>query len=213
MVSIETSTPKISSKRSLSSPVLQAGFTLFEILIVVAIIASLMAALLPRFRKPDVGIKKTARHLLVLGRDVRNQARLKDRTYRIAFRMDGPKHGYWVESAAGSVIPKSQLKIEEELKLPEDERPKDAFQKDEKYTKKEFELPKDFYIGLVETPSLSEGVTQGMAYVYFTPEGLVEPAAIQLTNRKDITWTLIYNPLTGHADIIEKAVRLRDLKD
>lgn len=203
------STPRNLSKRQTRS----GGFSLFEILIVIAIIAGVMAAILPRFRKPDAGIKKTARHLLVLGRDIRNQARLKNRTYRIVFRMDGLAHGYWVESAPGNVIPKTELQIQEELKLPEEERPKDQFQKDEKYTKKEFELAKGFFIGLVETPASKEGVGQGDAYVYFSPEGLVEPAAIQLTNRKEVTWTVVFNPLTGHADIIDKAIRLRDMKD
>ncbi len=153
-----------------------------------------------------------ARHLTVLGRDVRNQARLKSRTFRIAFRMDGERHGYWVESAAGLVVPKTVFRLQEEEKMREEDRPKENFQKEPKYTKKEFEVPKGLFFGLVETPAKVEGVTTGMGYVYFSPEGLVEPAAIQLTNRKELTWTLIVSPLTGHADILDKAVRLRDVK-
>lgn len=172
-----------------------------------------MVTMVPRLiRKPDSAIKKVSHHIKVLSRDVRNQARLKSRTFRLAFRMDGETHGYWVESAPGLVVPKTILKIEEELKLRDEDRPKESFQKEEKYTKKEFEVPRNLYFGMVETPALGEGVTEGMAYVYFTPEGLVEPAAIQLTNRDQLTWTLITSPLTGHSDVIQKAVRLRDVK-
>lgn len=173
-----------------------------------------MATLVPRLiKKPDSAIKRVSHHLTVLTRDVRNQARLKSRTFRIVFRMDGDRHGYWVESAAGIVVPKTVLKLEEEAKMSDEDRPKENFQKEEKYTKKEFEMGKDLFFGLVETPAQSAGVSQGLAYLYFSPEGLVEPAAVQLTNRNQLTWTLIVSPLTGHSDIIQKSVRLRDVKD
>ncbi|PWU17233.1 MAG: prepilin-type cleavage/methylation domain-containing protein [Bdellovibrio sp.] len=188
------------------------GFSLLEILIVVAIIAGLMAALIPRAFRPDNGFKKVSHHLMVLVRDIRNQARIKNRTYRLVFQMEGDKHGYWVESAPGQVAPKTVLTMQEEARLPDEEKPREVFDKDPKYTKKEFEMPKGLYFALVETPALGEGVSQGFAYVYFSPEGLVEPAAIQFTDRKNLNSTLIINPLTGHSDLVDKAVRLNDIK-
>lgn len=208
---------KTSSKVRLSifAPVAKnsRGFSLFEILIVIGIIAFIMSAIIPRKMKADSAVKKVSRHLSTLARDVRNQARLKSRTFRIVFRMDGETHGYWVESAAGLVLTKSQLRLEEELRLPDDERPKSDFSKEQKFTDEEFEVPKDLYIGFLETPSIPKGLREGTGYIYFTPEGLVEAAAVQLTDRKDLTWTLIFNPLTGHVDTIHKAVQLRDIKE
>src|SRR5262249_20731728 len=135
------------------------GFTLFEIIIVIAIIAGLGAVLIPRLApRADSPIKKIAHQLVVLGPDVRNSARLKSRTYRIVFRMTGERHGFWVESAAGNVPPKTAIRLEEELKLPEDERPKNPFSKDTHYTKKEFEMPKNAFFGRVETPNAPDGV-------------------------------------------------------
>ena len=53
-------------------------------------------------------------------------------------------------------------------------------------------------------------VTEGMAYIHFFPQGLIETAALQIADPKGNVFTLVYNPLTGKADIITEA---RDLKD
>jgi general secretion pathway protein H len=39
---------------------------------------------------------------------------------------------------------------------------------------------------------------------------MMEATALQITNKKDLTWTLIYNPLTGQASIAEVAKSLKD---
>lgn len=192
----------------------QSGFSLFEILVTVGLIAFLMAILVPRLApRTDSPLKKTARHLLVLGPDIRNSARLKNRTFRLVFDMTGDHHTFWVESAPGVVPAKTALRLEEESKLSEDERPAEVFQKEGKYTKDAFELPKDLFFAKIETPSFPEGASSGQAFLYFSPEGLVEPAAIQLTNGKETTWTLIVNPLTGRMDLVDRAISLRDLKE
>lgn len=206
-------TTKRSPRTTSSSRRSSAGFTLFEILIVLGVIAGTMALLIPQIRKTDNGIKKIARHIYVLTKDVRNQARLKNRTFRLVFNMEGNTHSYWVESAAGLVIPKTQEDIEKEANLPEDQRPASQFQKEEKYTKKQFELPRNLFFGHIETGSRKEPVTTGLGYLYFSPQGLVEPAVIQLTNRQAITWSLVVNSLTGQSDIVDKAIALRDVRD
>lgn len=217
MVLIARSRKTISTKFALhgSRPRLdpkQSGFTLFEILIVVSILAGILTVLVPRVIRTDSDIKKVARHLLVLSKDVRNQARLKNRTFRIAFRMDSDKHGYWVESADGVIPPKTPEQEEEEARLNEDIRPKQDFKKEEKFTKSEYPLGKELYVGSVETAPGTRPITEGMAYVYYTPQGLVQSAAIQLTNRKQLTWTLIINPLTGQVDIVDHALSLRETR-
>ena len=50
------------------------------------------------------------------------------------------------------------------------------------------------------------------AYIYFFPEGIVEEAAVQITNRDQLIWTLATHPITGRTDVIQKAIRLEDLK-
>ncbi len=230
MATIKTS-PKTNSSNSIffnlnktqsdSYPARDRGFTLFEILIVLGVIAGTMALLIPQMRRSDQGIKKTAHHLYVLTKDIRNQARLKNRTFRLVFNMEGKDHSFWVESAAGLVVPKTQEELEKEARKSNDSsgdssgdgKPASQFQKEEKYTKKEFPLPRNWFIGHVETGSRKEPVTAGQGYLYFSPQGLVEPAVIQLTNRQQITWSVIVNSLTGQSDIVDKPISLRDLRN
>jgi general secretion pathway protein H len=147
-----------------------------------------------------------------LSREVRNQARIKKMTYRIVLNLsDKDKSTYWVENAPGNVVIPSEATLEKLKSLDEKERPKSPFQKATNLIKEERELPSGLVIGSVETPNSQGPVTEGMAYVYYSPEGLVEKAIIQITNKKELTWSLIFNPITGHADIVEKAISLKDL--
>lgn len=206
--------PKTTSIKSVKSRsgLQESGFTLFEILIVVTIIAGMMAVLIPRVFRTESGVKKISRHLLVLSKDVRNQARLKNRTFRIVFRMNSGEHGYWVESSDGIALPKTAEQLEEEARLSEELRPKNQFQKDEKFTKTEFPMGKNLYFGGIETQNAPDKITEGEAYIYYSPQGLVQSAAIHLTDRQQLNWTLFINPLTGKVNIVNKPMSLKDVK-
>lgn len=190
----------------------ERGFTLFEILIVVTILAGAIGFLVPKMIRTDSGVKKISRHILVLAKDVRNQARIKNRTFRIVFKMDSSGHSYWVESAEGSVPAKSIEQLEEESKMDEQVRPANPFQKEERFTKTQYDLPKGLFFGQIETASQKEPLTEGEVYLNFSPTGLVEAAAIQLTDKKDTNWTLVTSPLTGHVTIVQKKISLKDIK-
>lgn len=205
---LKTSLLKTSSKTLKSS----SGFTLVEILIVLAILAGLITIGLPRIRINQNNIKKVTRDLSVLSREIRNQARIKQMTHRLVFQMDADKSQYWIEMAPSNVLILSEEEEERISELSEDERPKNQFQKATNLIKEVRELPSNLFIGSVETASRSEPKTIGQAYIYYSAEGLVERAAVQITNRDKLTWTLVTNPLTGRVDIIEKPMGLKDLK-
>jgi prepilin-type N-terminal cleavage/methylation domain-containing protein len=189
----------------------QKGFTLLEVIIVLGILGAMLAFGVPKFRNQSNNIKTVARQLSGLTREVRNQARLKKMTYRIAFRV-GEKGAYWVENAPGDFLIPSKTTLENIKSLDEKDRPASPFQKVTKFSKDEKELPSGLSFISVETPSMDEAASKEVAYVYFSPEGLVEKGVIQIGNRKDLTWTLIINPITGHTDIVEKAMALKDLR-
>lgn len=187
------------------------GFTLIEILIVLAILAGIIAVGMPRLRLNNNNIKKVVRDLTVLTKEVRNQSRLKSMTHRLVFKLEGNEHSYWVESATGQVLAQSEDELKKISEMSEDERPVSPFQKSTKFFKKDRVLPAPYYFARIETVNRPTPVENGMAYIYFSPEGLVEQSVIQITDRKNMTWSLILNPLTGQADIVEKAFSLKDL--
>jgi len=194
----------------------KAGFTLLEVVITVTIIVSLFAIGLPRLKKKETNIKSVVRELVVLTKEIRNYARLKNSTYRIVFVLNGPesnkKDSYYIEAAAGTALALSEEKQRTLDEMPPEERPKSAFQKVDKPIKDQKELPSGLHFGKIETKIRKEPVTKGNAYIHFTAEGLVEQTVVQITDGKNLTWSLIINPLTGHSDIVEKAIGLKDVE-
>jgi len=211
-VKVETVSKKILPLKSLNKRRASgSGFTLLEVLVVMGILGFVVAYGLPSFRKPQNNIKTVTRSLGAMSREIRHQARVKKMTYRLVIQMDEDKSVYWVENAPGNMLIPSEMTLEKLQSVDQKEKPASPFQKVTKLVKEQKELPTGLFIGSVETPNTPQPLTSGTAYVYFTPEGMVERAIIQVTNRKEMTWSLIFNPITGHADIVEKPISLKDL--
>ena len=187
------------------------GFTLIEVMIVLALFGAIVAFGVPRLFKKDNNIKAVARNFVVMSREIRNKARLTNSTYRIAVNMEANEEKYWIERANG--FQTVDLQAAEKEKEKEDQKAEDAppplFKVDKSV--KEKKLPTGLRVSSVETINMKAPQTTGTAYVYFFPEGFVEAAAVQISNDK-VTWTLVFNPLTGQADIIEKAQSLKDIQ-
>lgn len=190
----------------------QRGFTLIEIMIVLAIIASLITLAAPRLIRKDGNIKGVTRQFIVMSKEIRNKARLTNSTYRLAIDLDDKANKYWVEKSNGPrpVDPEAYEKAKE--KQDDKDAPPPLFQMDKSVVKKEQSLPDGLRFGSVETTNMKSPMTTGIAYVHFFGEGFVEAAAVQITNGNNLTWTLVFNPLTGQADIIEKAQSLKDIQ-
>lgn len=190
----------------------QRGFTLIEIMIVLAIIASMIALVAPRMIRKDGNIKGVTREFIVMSKEIRNKARLTNSTFRLAIDFDGKGNKYWIEKANGPqpVDPEGYEKAKE--KEDTKDGPPPLFQQDKSIIKKERTLPDGLRFGSVETTNMKSPMTTGVAYVHFFGEGFVEAAAVQITNGNNLTWTLVFNPLTGQADIIEKAQSLKDIQ-
>jgi general secretion pathway protein H len=183
-------------------------------MIVLAIMSGLLIFGAQRFQNPATNIRNIVRNLTVVIKEVRTQARLKGKTHRIVFNLGKtPKdvHSYFVESAEGQVMALTEKNLEELEKLSEDERPPNPFQRNDRIIKKDKELVGKLWFGSIETSARPTAAEKGVAYIYFTAEGLVEQSVIQITNREKLTWSLIINPLTGQTDIVEKAVTLKEI--
>lgn len=207
----------ISRSKIFSKNMNEKGFTLIEVMIVLALVGALIGYGAPRIFKKQSNIKSVARHFLVLSREIRNKARLSNSTYRLVIEMDDKNSKYWVEKASGPrTIDIEAAELEKEKnsdkKSDKENAPPPLFQTDKSLSKGDQKLPDGLRFGQVETVNLKAPITSGTAYIHFFPEGFVEAAAIQITDGNKLTWTLVFNPLTGQADIIEKAQSLKEIK-
>lgn len=184
------------------------GFTLIEVMIVLAIFGAMLAIGLPRLTRTDTNIRSVARHMTVLIKETRNHARMKNRMFRIVFELGGDKGTYWVESTAQAVMLNPDAPAERSKK----DAPASAFQEDKSFLKEKAELPGKLKFVSIETEAGKELINEGRAYLHFFPEGLVEGAVIQIGDGKELVWSLVPNSLTGRTEIVQKAVRLKDLE-
>ncbi len=185
------------------------GFTLIEILIVLGIIAAIMAFSFSRIRKNENNIRSVARNLIVMSKEIRNHARLTNSTMRLVIQIDPNNPKYWVEKSSGHEIRDANSKEEIADTTSSEDTPKTTFQLFKTLTKKQKELPKGLFFNSVEVIN-QDIVSDGYGFIYFTPEGFVDAAALQITDKKN-TWTLIFNPLSGQADFLPEAKSLKDI--
>lgn len=193
-------------------------------MIVLAIMAGIVAIGVPRLFKSQNNIKSVARTFMVLAKQVRDKARVNNATYRLVIHMKPNEDSYWVEKANGAQLIDPALLTEEGRKKAEEDaksRSKDdappppLFQVDKSILKKAKDLPGTLRFVSLETMNTKQPVTEGDAYIYFFPQGFVEASALQIatgTDPRSAIWTLVFNPLTGQADIIEKAQSLKDVQ-
>lgn len=205
----------------------ERGFTLLEVIITIGIMVSLVAFVAPKLGGRNQQIKAVVRKIGVLSREIRNQSKLQNATYRLVIDMnsqneDGangktePKYSYWVEKSPGTVIgdqAEEEEKAKEKAKDDKDAPPApDSFTVDSRLMKKPEELPTDMKFDRVEIASSKDAFTEGRVYIYYLPQGYVEESIIQLSYGDKIKWTVAIRPLTGRADVYQDHFGLKDVR-
>jgi general secretion pathway protein H len=183
----------------------QLGFTLIEMLVVLTILAGLITiVVVPRISPLD-RVRTVVRHLTVMTRQTQTAARLSGSIYRIVFEMpddEKKSHSFWVESATQKDISLSMSNEDDKDKKDGEATSETNFAMDTKISKKKETLPSGFYFEDIQF-SEKQKISQGKAYIYFFPQGFVTKAAIHITNKKQIHWTVILNPLTGYGQVLD----------
>ncbi len=193
-----------------------AGFSLIEITIVMMIIGGILALALPRMSFNKMDNRKVFREFVITVKEVRNRAKLYNTTYRLCFRLDEKDQAYWLEvSTSPTLLNKEFLVKEREEKdrpfKDDKEAPQSPYRPDTSYFKKEKVLPKGYRFVSFESGPQDIILNEGTAYMHFFSQGMIEPSALQIEDPKKNIWTLVFNPLTGQADIIDGAKSLKDL--
>ena len=192
------------------------GFTLIEIMIVIAIIVGILSVAGSKLFSTSGNMRSGVRKIAITTREIRNNARMYNITTRLVIDMkDKDSHSYWVESAPGNALLLSEDQQKELERLTtqqrESEKPKNQFQDDPRVVKMHTPLPKGLFVESIEYASKSQPIESGIAYIHFFPQGLSEDVAIHLTNRKTLNWTIAVNPLTGRADVYERKISLKEI--
>ncbi len=197
-----------------------SGFTLMEIMVVFIIIGFLMAFGAKKLRSPNVDLKKAVRDLAGVSRELHTRAKITGVTFRLALEMNEKKlHRIWVESSTSKILFPSEAELKEKARGRD--KDKDGKEKKNPFTidKRSFsngqkELPAFLKIKKVEYANRDEVVTEGIAYIHFLPEGLVEEAAIHLATVDDqIKWTIAIEPITGKVDVFTNEIALKDIRE
>lgn len=189
------------------------GFTLLEVLLVLGLVAGLALYAVPKMSSGDQ-VRSAVRRLTVITKQAQTSARLSGLIHRLVINIDpDPKkdHTYWVERATQKDIALTFSNEGDDDKKEDEATSTTGWEMDEKTTRKEEELPSGFYFEDIEFSEKNK-ITQGRAYIYFFPQGLVSKAAIHLTNRKAIKWTIILNPLTGVGTVLTEYKGLKDIQ-
>lgn len=184
-------------------------------IIVIALIGAITAIAVPRLLDKKPQTRKLFREFTVAGKDLRNRAKLGNTTYRLAFKLGPGEQSWWVErSSIVTLIDKKKYELEREKAkstFKDSDAPQSPFKPDTSIFKKEQSLPSGYRFVQIESGTQDIIVKEGLAYIHFFPQGLIEPSAIQITDPKKNIWTLVFNPITGQSDIIPEAKELKDL--
>jgi general secretion pathway protein H len=197
----------------------QRGFTLVELMIVVAVIAILTAAVVPAVSSlAGSHARQSAGELAGSLRYLFDTAALRHVTCRMA--LDLPGRAFSAECAPGVVgvardPDPSRAAADEEVlaeRFP-DERDVErrrllAKSRFGAYTDrilKHHELPGQTVFRAVRLEGRSRPVTEGTAYVHFFPGGQAERAFIEVAEG-DTVYTVVVEPFTGRARVVSGLV-------
>ncbi len=194
------------------------GFSLIEIMIVLGIIGGIVTLMASKIGKNDGReMRRDVRYFAASIKDLRNKARMRNRTYRLVINLpDNPreKQAYWIESTSQKfLVTYDEDELEEQKKNRKEGDPEPGgFAVDSELSGTEPKtLPNGLYFSGIEIASQQKEFTAGRIYIHFFPEGRVEDAAIHITNRDKMNWTLAIHPITGRVDIITRDTKLKDL--
>lgn len=183
-------------------------------MIVLAILGFGLTLAVNRLSNRTGELRAVLRKTTVLSRELHTRAKLNGVTYRMVIDLGegGPNSNqtiYVERGSQASVIKDQEVDEEDDEENPS---PKE-FQRDVELLKRPISIPRGIYISEVEINRIEKPFSQGVAYIHYLSQGLVEEAAIHLKREKsDQKWTISIHPLTGRAEVLSPSMRLEELK-
>lgn len=200
------------------------GFTLIELIVVVAILGMLYAVVMPKFSDvTGLKLKATARRVAGMIKYTYDDAIAKNKKMRLAFDFKGENDSIWVEEWV-ELSPMDVLKKDsdeeidlDELTISEQEQlekaPRGEYQPTESKLVSKLTLPdyvkiKGIYImrdeRMIDRDSeVEEGPS---ASIVFFPSGFTEDAVVYVADKKERVYSIKINPVTGEPKIMDSYV-------
>lgn len=204
-------TEKILALKTYSNQIKSQGFSLIEILIVLALLAGLVAVASSQISFRKENLQSALRSMATLSREVKHQSKSRQTLFRIRFDLESTPQRYWIETSN-----QDSPKIETDEDSSDENEAQSSFQKDTTLLKKEKLLPENVIINSITTLSQDKSPNTSQeekeAYIYYWPNGLNDSAVILVSTKSsaDSLWSLVINPLTGRGELFKKEIKLEE---
>lgn len=181
------------------------GLTLLEILIVIVIIASSSIIGGSFIYKKENDIKKTFRQLIALNRQLDHNSRLKRESYRWAIRLGRKESAWWIERKVPyTFIPEENTNTEDQNTA------QDGYLMDTDFVGAPQKLPAGLYFESIELSDQEKEKKEGIAYIYYFPEGQFNTAFVKIKSKKNY-WSLFIDRVQGDLTVFVGNKSLKDM--
>lgn len=197
------------------------GFTLIELMVVVAIIALLSAMVIPSVSSYfKVSLASASREMAGTIKETYNTTVVTGRVHRLVY--DLKENTYWVESGPSTLLLDTKESRERDArkrrlgansttdKEGQAKKEDSPFQLDKSVTRKKISLPAGASFEDIVTQQSAEPITEGKAYTHFFPHGLIEQTVVHLKDESKHQVSLIISPIVGKTDMYERYLTARE---
>ena len=182
------------------------GLTLLEILIVIVILASSSILGGSFLFKKENNIKKAFRQFIALNRQLDHTARLKRESYRWAIKLGKKESAWWVERKVPyTLIPEENTNTEDQSAA------QNGYLMDTEFFRTPQKLPSGLYFESVELSGQEKEKSEGIAYIYYFPEGQFNTAFIKIKSKKEY-WSFFIDRVQGDLTIFVGKKSLKDME-
>lgn len=184
------------------------AFSLLEVLIVLAILASIAALAIPQLSSQNYSRKGFFRKLIALDKQLRSLAQLQNRTYRINFQIQPlPKKTlFWVDYRSG----RETITISEKKPSKAQNSLNSEWEMAKKIFKKKQKLPHLLKILNVELEGFKKALSSGLISIYFFPEGVTQKAVIHFSENKKQEWSFIIHTFISKNNLLFKNISFKE---